>query len=114
VFWRSKCFNLQYYREVNTYIHAIISVDSMRVCGQVGDTVPLLTSSLRVSIRYVTIYSKSGTGLGFVTSCSVVAGLPTLWIYEKLVSYHNTKRRHNTEHLDLNHHRRESYKTTPI
>jgi len=28
-----------------------------------------------------------------------------------LVSYHNTKRRHNSEDLDLKHHRRESHKT---
>jgi hypothetical protein len=32
------------------------------------------------------------------------------WTYEKLVSYHNTKRLHNPEELDLNLHHRENLK----
>jgi len=36
------------------------------------------------------------------------------WIFETLVSYSNTTRRHNPEELDLKHHRHESLKTRMV
>jgi hypothetical protein len=60
----------------------------------------------RVAIQFCCFVLNTGVNISLFQ-------IEVLWIVTRLVSYHNTKRRHNSEEIDLKHHRENLKVTLP-